>query len=548
MAGAGDIVSKMTLDNKGWLSGAAGALGALRGLKLGVSSIASTLGSIGLASQGLSAIKGAISSTISPFLTLAAEAEQTAVAFEVMLGSGDAASTMLAQMRQFASTTPLDTAAIQESGKTLLQFGIDGKQVLPILKMLGDVSGGNAERMKGMATVFGQMSATGRLMGGDLLQFINQGFNPLQEISEHTGKSMAELKTQMEAGGISASMVAESFQRATAQGGQFYGMLDKQGQTTAGLFGQLQDAVSLSMTDIGSAIIRGFDLNGLMQNANSFLDSFRSEWLPGITTGINQMGAAFQRATAFMATSWGEWTAGTVASLVEFVSNFDLYWQIAQQNIVLWVANNLNRISTFFTNAGELAAWFGDNFGDIFYTSVDYVATLAINLAENLKSIWQGVLDFIAGKGFNVDFKPLADGFRNTIKKMPEYTKAAVDDTTPELEALYQQLASRQAAAASGAVVSASATPEAGALDVSKLTGSPGGAKKGSEDKTAGALQAGSAQAASSIAKAFNENRNPLMKLADQQLKEAKKQTQILVDLRNYGAAGNQYELMPANI
>ena len=55
---------------------------------------------------------------------------------------------------------------------------------------------GNNEKFSSMTLAFAQMSAAGRLMGQDLNQMINAGFNPLQVISEKTGKSIAVLKKE----------------------------------------------------------------------------------------------------------------------------------------------------------------------------------------------------------------------------------------------------------------------------------------------------------------------------------------------------------------
>ena len=83
------------------------------------------------------------------------------------------------------------------------------------------------------------MTASGRLMGQDLLQMINAGFNPLSEISRKTGKSIGVLKEEMEKGKISAEMVTQAFYSATQAGGQFHGMTEKMGQTAAGKWSTL---------------------------------------------------------------------------------------------------------------------------------------------------------------------------------------------------------------------------------------------------------------------------------------------------------------------
>jgi hypothetical protein len=75
------------------------------------------------------------------------------------------------------------------------------------------------------------------------LQLINAGFNPLQIISEKTGKTMRELKEDMEKGAISAEQVAEAFEIATSEGGRFFGGMEKASQTFSGQISTLKDNV-----------------------------------------------------------------------------------------------------------------------------------------------------------------------------------------------------------------------------------------------------------------------------------------------------------------
>ena len=84
------------------------------------------------------------------------------------------------------------------------------------------------------ALVFGQIQSTGRLMGQDLLQLINQGFNPLTEISKQSRECPLQTLRPMEKGAISADMVTLAFKSATSAGGLFYGNLEAQSQDLAG--------------------------------------------------------------------------------------------------------------------------------------------------------------------------------------------------------------------------------------------------------------------------------------------------------------------------
>lgn len=119
---------------------------------------------------------------------------------------------------------------LAKGAQTLLGFGVAAEKVMPILKQIGDISMGNADRFQSLVLAFAQASANGKLMGQDLLQMINAGFNPLNQMSKDTGKSIAELRDEMSRGAISAEDMEKAFAAATAEGGQFYGMLEKQSE------------------------------------------------------------------------------------------------------------------------------------------------------------------------------------------------------------------------------------------------------------------------------------------------------------------------------
>jgi len=188
-------------------------------------------------------------------LSVASSAEQTAVAFEVMLGSASQAKAMLDQIYQLGKESPFGAADFQDAGKTLLQFGVSASEVVPIISMLGDVAAGDSEKLSRLAVVFGQVSAAGRLTGGDVLQMINSGFNPLQQIAQTTGESMVELRKRMEAGGISSQEVTAAFQAATSAGGRFNGMTERIAATTGGKFSTVKDEFMMLAKTMGDTLL-----------------------------------------------------------------------------------------------------------------------------------------------------------------------------------------------------------------------------------------------------------------------------------------------------
>ena len=181
--------------------------------------------------------------------------EQTAISFEVLLGSQQKAAGLMKEMNKYADTTPYGGADIQGAAKTMLGFGISLQNVMPNMRMLGDVAMGDKDKLRSLTLAFSQISAAGKLQGQDLLQLINAGYNPLQDISELTGKSLGTLKKEMEKGKVSSDMVTLAFRHATGEGGRFHGMTDKIGKTLGGKLSTLMDSIARKMLIIYKAIV-----------------------------------------------------------------------------------------------------------------------------------------------------------------------------------------------------------------------------------------------------------------------------------------------------
>lgn len=207
---------------------------------------------------------------------IGAEAEQTSVAFTTLVGSETKAKGMLDEIAKFAAASPFGKLDLTENAKTMLNFGVETGRVLPLLKQLGDISGGNKDRLQSLSLVLGQVSAAGRLQGQDNLQFINAGFNPLQELAKMTGKSYAELQDKMSKGQITFENVTQAIRYATGAGGKFFGMMDKQSQTAAGKFATVKDIV----------IQQAVDIYGKLQPLISKILDLLIKIVPVISSGI----------------------------------------------------------------------------------------------------------------------------------------------------------------------------------------------------------------------------------------------------------------------
>ena len=180
------------------------------------------------------------------------EFQKADTAIRTMLGSKEKADELMSQVRDYAKISPLEFGDITKATQTMLSFDVEAAKVPGYIKAIGDISMGESGKFQQLSLAFSQMSATGKLMGQDLLQMINAGFNPLAVIAEKTGKSIAQLKDEMSKGKISAQQVQQAFIDATSAGGKFFNMSENAAKTIEGQMSMLSDAVDAVFNEVGT--------------------------------------------------------------------------------------------------------------------------------------------------------------------------------------------------------------------------------------------------------------------------------------------------------
>lgn len=212
----------------------------------------------------------ALKSLASQIVRVRGEFQSMQTAIETMVGK-DVASGLMAQLKEMAKISPLTLTDMVNAEKMMLGFNIQAEDTVRYLQALSDISMGDSVKFKSLTLAFSQMSAAGKLMGQDLNQMINAGFNPLQIIAEKTGKSISTLKDEMSKGAISAEMVQQAFIDATSAGGKFYQMSENASKTINGQLSMMQDALDNAFNEMGQAsegvIMEGIQLTTtLIQN------------------------------------------------------------------------------------------------------------------------------------------------------------------------------------------------------------------------------------------------------------------------------------------
>jgi tape measure domain-containing protein len=361
-------------------------------------------GTTALAGLGIALGGGAIAVN---GVRLAADAEKMESSFKVMLGSASKAKTLMADLQQFAAETPLEMGDLSGFAKMLLQAGVPAKDMTNTLRMLGDVAMGDREKMHGMAYAFQQVRTVGRLTGQELNQFMNAGFNPLQELSRTTGKSMAQLRGEMEKGLISFEMLQGAFRSATGEGGRFAGGMKEASTTLDGLWSTMMDDFNAFQRGIGTRLIEGLRLKELVAAGSKAFQWLTDaadkvwQWLLPVRQAVGSLFAFLaERAQA----AWDALVAG---------AQWALAW--VQEATGITFGDMRDAIRDAFLMAEFVLRNFGQ-VAEVVWAGVKYYAVVALNaILKNLFLILAGPVLLPAYLAMQTNWEEVWRGFQTVV-------------------------------------------------------------------------------------------------------------------------------------
>ena len=379
---------------------------------------------------------------------LAAENEKTTAAFETMLGSMDKAKNLMGDIEQFAASTPFQLDELNEGAKTLLAFGVGQDEVVKKMKMLGDIAAGTGKPIGDFVQIFGKVKATGKVSLESVNQLAERGVPIYRELAAQLGVSESQMVKMISSGKVGFSDLESAMTNTTTAGGIFAGGMEKQSRTASGLWSTLKDNVSFAIRDVGAAMIDGFDFKGLISGGIEFAQGLRES-----ITGLKPL---FQAVSGFVTSlipdfaGSGSFMIATTKTIIEFlttgfniaefaVKNFSDVAMLAFQSSLLQVVRFGSMVSHFFTGVmPALFDWFGENWFEIWMTVVDYSATALINIGKNVRNIMGEIWDFISSGGrdsLELTWTPLLDGFKNTIRELPDIPERAIGQLEAQLDA-----------------------------------------------------------------------------------------------------------------
>lgn len=330
--------------------------------------------------------------------------EQYTTNFTTMLGSQEAAVQKVDELKKFAASTPLSMDDLAKGTQTLLAFGVESENSTDILRQLGDIALGDADKMQRLSTAFGKATAAGKVTGDTVQQMIDAGWNPLIQISQSAGETMEETQKRMSAGAISVEELQAAMEAVTTGTGQFAGGMEAASHTTQGLISTLQDNARALVGEVFQPIS----------------DGLLGEVLPGAIDAISGLTTAFQENGI---SGMIEAAGGIVGSAIgEFTNALPQFVNTAVEivkSLVTGIKDNLPQIAEgAVTTVETLADGIIDMLPDIIETGLKLIVALANSLITHLPQLIVKIPEIITAivNGFSNGMPDIIEIGENIVK------------------------------------------------------------------------------------------------------------------------------------
>lgn len=219
----------------------------------------------------------------------AADLETARQGFIALLGTAEDADKTIARIKREAVRTPFEVGGLVTATQLLSQVTKDGDKSIDVLLDVGEAlafAGKGQAELDRVIINLQQIANTGKITALDLKQFGFAGINIAELLAAHFDttkeRAMDMIKTSDDAFGD----LVEAFDKATSEGGQFFGAFDKQQGTFNQQLSNLKDSFNLAMADI----VVGTGLFGALSDAIGNVGSTISDNSDTITSVLKAAG------------------------------------------------------------------------------------------------------------------------------------------------------------------------------------------------------------------------------------------------------------------
>lgn len=444
-------------------------IGALRSFVVATGRAAVTVtrrlvgGALSMATSAFKAFGTVVLAATGWGIKLAADAEQAEIAFTTMLKSASGAKAVLAELEQFAASTPFQLKDLRDGAKQLLNAGIAADRLTGQLTILGDIAAGTGKPINDFVRIFSKVKSTGKVSLETLNQLAERGVPIYSALQSQLGRSREEMLKMISKGKVGFSDMNAALNTLATGSGVFAGGMLAQSQSISGLFSTLKDNVGFAMRELGIEVMNAFNFKAMLADGISLFQSLKSgiaSARPAFVATANVVKAAFSAVWETVSVVFGGITSALgitsgnwVQSFVEWaaVASFAFKaWpdiaELAFTKVGLWLVQVGSQFQHLFSGVlPALFTWFGENWYSIFHTAGDLVATVFINIGKNIRSAMSQIWAYIESGGtrsLSIAWTPLLDGFKNTISEIPDIPPRAISSLEKQLQAQSERLGS----------------------------------------------------------------------------------------------------------
>ena len=177
----------------------------------------------------------------------AANAEQVDIAFNTMLGP-ERAKKMIADLVEFAKTTPFEMAGLNKATQQMLAYGFAANDVIPMLTDVGNATaalGAGQQGIDAITRALGQMHGKGVAASQEMMQLTEVGIPAWDYLAKALHTDVAGAMEMVTKKAVSADVAIAAI-RAGMQG-DFGGLMIKQSRTLTGVLSNLADAATATI-------------------------------------------------------------------------------------------------------------------------------------------------------------------------------------------------------------------------------------------------------------------------------------------------------------
>lgn len=259
------------------------------------------LGAVGIAGFAAGALKAvsAVREFGASSISAAAEMETYSTRFSTLLGDAEQAEKHISGLTKYAASTPFDMAGISKASATLLAFGVEARDSMEVLRMLGDVAAASGGDLGELARIYGKVTTAGKMDTADINQLADRGLNVRKMLAEREGISIEQVKKNISGGEYGIADLRWVIEKATGEGGAFFRGAANLSETYKGLLNTLNDNIEMWKASLGGVVLPA--LNDMLKVGIEMVD----KWGDPLKVAIIDLGKRIQKTGQFAADAAG---------------------------------------------------------------------------------------------------------------------------------------------------------------------------------------------------------------------------------------------------